>query len=53
MFPGSRLMYWTGVEAIKALRRASPLDTRQFHDTLLGFGSVPIAAAAVEMAREE
>ena len=53
MFPGSRLMYWTGVEAIKALRRASPLGTRQFHDTLLGFGSVPIAAAAVEMAREE
>jgi hypothetical protein len=52
MFPGSRLMYWSGVEAIKALRRASSLPTRRFHDTLLGFGHVPIAAAAAEMARE-
>jgi uncharacterized protein (DUF885 family) len=53
MFPGSRLMYWAGVEAIKALRRASPLTTRQFHDTLLGYGHVPIAAAAAEMARPQ
>jgi Bacterial protein of unknown function (DUF885) len=51
MFPGSRLMYRAGVEAIKALRRASTQDTRRFHDTLLGFGHVPVAAAAAEMAR--
>jgi hypothetical protein len=51
MFPGSRLMYRIGVEAIKALRRASPLPARRFHDTLLGFGHVPIAAAAAEMSR--
>jgi hypothetical protein len=51
MFPGSRLMYWSGVEAIKRLRRASPLRTREFHDALLGFGHVPIAAAAAELAR--
>lgn len=51
MFPGSRLMYWSGVEAIKALRRASPLSTRDFHDSLLGFGHVPVAAAGEEMTR--
>jgi hypothetical protein len=51
MFPGSRLMYWSGVEAIKALRRSSPLNARQFHDSLLGFGHVPIAAAGAELGR--
>jgi hypothetical protein len=51
MFPGSRLMYWCGVEAIKTLRRASPSSAREFHDSLLDFGHVPIAAAAVELAR--
>jgi hypothetical protein len=51
MFPGSRLMYWSGVEAIKALRRASASSTRDFHDALLSFGHVPIAAAGAEMAR--
>ncbi len=51
MFPGSRLMYWSGVEAIKTLRRASPLRAREFHDSLLSFGHVPIAVAAAEMTR--
>ena len=51
MFPGSRLMYWAGVEAIKALRRASRRGAREFHDSLLGFGHVPIAAAGAELAR--
>jgi uncharacterized protein (DUF885 family) len=51
MFPGSRLMYWSGVEAIKALRRASRSGAREFHDSLLDFGHVPIAAAGAEMAR--
>jgi hypothetical protein len=43
IFPGSRLMYWTGSRRIKALRAASRLPTKEFHDTLLGFGSVPVA----------
>jgi len=51
MFPGSRLMYWAGVEAIKTLRRASPHPARRFHDTLLGLGHVAIAFAADELAR--
>ncbi len=51
MFPGSRLMYWSGVEAIKTLRRASSSSAAQFHDSLLSHGHVPIAAAAAEMAR--
>lgn len=51
MFPGSRLMYWAGVEAIKKLRRASPLPARRFHDGLLGCGHVAIAVAAAELAR--
>jgi uncharacterized protein (DUF885 family) len=50
MFPGTRLMYWCGVEAIKTLRRASSLSTLKFHDALLSFGHVPIAVAAAEMA---
>jgi len=54
MFPASRLMYRTGVEAIKSLRRRfSTLPPRQFHDTLIGLGHVPVAAAAAEMARAE
>jgi hypothetical protein len=53
MFPGSRLMYFSGVEAIKALRRASPLSARAFHDALLGFGHVPIAWAGEEMMRAD
>jgi hypothetical protein len=50
MFPGSRLMYWAGIEAIRALRRSWRGSTRAFHDTLIGFGHVPIAVAAAEMA---
>ena len=43
MFPGSRIMYWTGTERIAAMRRASALPARAFHDTLLSFGSAPLA----------
>jgi uncharacterized protein (DUF885 family) len=48
MFPGSRIMYWTGTQAIVALRRRSGLDAKRFHDTLLGFGSAPIRFIADE-----
>jgi hypothetical protein len=51
MFPGSRLMYRLGVEAIVDLRRRWTGDLRDFHDTLIGFGHVPIAWIGEEMAR--
>jgi hypothetical protein len=51
MFPGSRLMYRLGVEAITDLRRRWTGDLRSFHDTLIGFGHVPIAWIAEELAR--
>ena len=41
MLPGSRLMYWLGVEGIKSLRRRWKGETRAFHDTLLSFGHMP------------
>ncbi len=43
IFPASRLMYWTGSRRIKELRAASRLSAKDFHDALLGFGSVPVA----------
>jgi hypothetical protein len=49
IFPASRLMYWTGSRAIKALRAASKLNTKDFHDALLGFGSVPVAWISAEL----
>ncbi len=49
MFPASRLMYWTGSRRIKALRAGSALSTKEFHDTLLGFGSVPVAWISDEL----
>ena len=51
IFPGTRLMYWLGVEAIKDLRRSWRGDTRVFHDTLLGYGHVPVKWAGDEMRR--
>lgn len=51
MLPGSRLMYWLGVEGIKALRKRWKGDTRSFHDTLLSFGHVPLAWIVEEMER--
>ncbi len=53
MFPGTRLMYRAGVEAIRALRASTRLPTQDFHDRLLGLGHVPIAVAAGELARSE
>ncbi|NPD68951.1 DUF885 family protein [Lichenicola cladoniae] len=51
MFPGSRLMYSAGVEAIRALRAGWTGSTLEFHDTLLGYGHAPISAIAAEMAQ--
>jgi hypothetical protein len=49
MFPASRIMYWLGVESIKAMRAASAKSARDFHDTLLSFGAAPTAWIAEEM----
>ena len=51
MLPGSRLMYWLGVEGIKALRKRWTGDTADFHDTLLSYGHVPLAWIGEEMER--
>ncbi len=51
MFPGSRIMYWTGTERIKAMRAASPLPAKAFHDRLLSFGSAPLAWISEELDR--
>ncbi len=51
MHPGSRAMYWCGTQQIAALRRASPLPAKAFHDALLGYGAAPVAAIADELAR--
>ena len=55
MFPGAALMYFVGRDAIHELRSdvASALGDRfrprTFHDTLLGWGSVPVAVIADAM----
>lgn len=52
MFPCTALMYWLGTEAIHRLRRTreriegSAFSLRQFHDTLLSFGSIPVPLLA-------
>lgn len=51
MLPGSRLMYWIGVEGIKALRQRWKGDTLSFHDALLSYGHVPLAWIEQEMQR--
>ena len=52
MLPATRLMYWLGVEHIRSLRaRWTGGDVRTFHDTLIGYGHVPVAWAGEEMAR--
>jgi len=49
IFPGSRLMYWTGTTQIAELRARSPLLASTFHDRLLSFGSAPVAWIGEEM----
>ncbi|NPD70142.1 DUF885 family protein (plasmid) [Lichenicola cladoniae] len=51
MFPGSRLMYWAGVEAIRALRARWTGTTLEFYDTLLSYGHSPVSTIEAEMAR--
>lgn len=51
ILPGSRLMYWIGVEGIKTLRCRWKGDTLSFHDALLSYGHLPLAWIAEEMQR--
>jgi uncharacterized protein (DUF885 family) len=51
MLPGSRLIYWLGVEGIKALRKRWKGDVIEFHDSLLSYGHVPLAWIGQEMER--
>ena len=51
MLPATRLMYALGVDAIRDLRRRWRGSVHEFHDTLIGYGHVPVAWAGDEMAR--
>lgn len=58
MFPGGAVMYLSGTDAIHELRRdlsttlGNDFDLRDFHDTFLSYGSVPVALVAEDMRRE-
>lgn len=52
IFPGSRATYWLGVEGIRALRRRWTGTTRDFHDSLLSYGHVPLAFVEEAMSAE-
>ena len=43
IYPSTRLMYWLGTRQIRAARGQSSLSTRDFHDGLLRYGSLPLA----------
>ncbi len=49
LFPGVRLMYWLGTEAIKQARARWSGDVRSFHDGLLARGHVAIAWAVEDL----
>ncbi len=51
MLPATRLMYWLGIDQIRALRHRWRGETRDFHDRLISHGHVPVAWAGEEMAR--
>jgi uncharacterized protein (DUF885 family) len=48
MFPGTALMYWLGTQSILDLREqrrralGASFGLREFHDELLGYGSIPV-----------
>lgn len=49
MFPGTAMMYWLGLRDLWRLRsveeasRGAAFSTREFHDEVLSFGSMPVA----------
>ncbi len=58
MFPGTAIMYWLGTESILALRARLQVQLgelfslKSFHDSLLGFGSIPVPLIARLMLAE-
>jgi hypothetical protein len=56
MFPGTAMMYWLGVRDLWRLRsaeeatRGAGFVAREFHDEILGFGSIPVALTSRLMA---
>jgi uncharacterized protein (DUF885 family) len=57
VWPGQALTYMTGMREIRRLRReleardGARFDLRQFHDELIGHGSLPLATLARELPR--
>lgn len=51
IFPGTRIMYWLGQEAIRKARARWPGSTREFHDALIGCGHPTISVALTEITR--
>ena len=56
MFPGTALMYWLGLRELWRLRsaeeatRGATFVSREFHDEVLSFGSIPVALVSRTMA---
>lgn len=59
MFPCTAIMYWLGTQGILDLRAAmkqrlgAVFSLKRFHDTLLGYGSIPIPLIARLMTADE
>ena len=52
IFPGTRIMYWLGQEAIREARAAWTGNDRDFHDRLISYGHPTMNAALEAMKRE-
>ena len=58
MFPGTAMMYWLGLRELWRIRHAeesarkSAFDAKEFHDELLGFGSIPVVLISRLMAAQ-
>jgi hypothetical protein len=56
MFPGTAMMYWLGLRDLWRLRaaeetaRGPSFSSREFHDEVLSFGSIPVTLASRLMA---
>jgi uncharacterized protein (DUF885 family) len=51
IYPATRLMYWLGTRAIRAARGRIRLESRAFHDALIGYGSLPVHWVIEELER--
>jgi uncharacterized protein (DUF885 family) len=59
MFPCTAIMYWLGTQGILDLRATMKqrlgyaFSLKRFHDTMLGYGSIPVALIARLMTADE